>query len=249
MPSIPVLRSRTALSLYTACLLWSGCADDPSGPALGPGQDPAAETEVHLRGQDDVASLAQRRPTPFTVLGDLIVEGDDVASLEGLENLTEVDGVLAMCRCPALRSLPGLQGLRRVGLGLCIQDNAALSTLEGLEALEEVGLDVTVQGNPALTDLQGLRGLRRTGGPLTVEENPRLTQMAGLGAVTSLGGLRIQDNPLLMDIEALGGLDTLGGNLLVLDNPLLPTAQARSLEERLRRWGYRGATQISGNLP
>ena len=81
----------------------------------------------------------------------LIIDGTNITSLRGLDNLTRIDGNLIIQNNSMLTSLEGLEALTNVGGYVIIRDNGVLTSLAGLSALGTIGGDVTIVDNENLT--------------------------------------------------------------------------------------------------
>ena len=81
----------------------------------------------------------------------LIIDGTNITSLRGLDNLTRIDGNLIIQNNSMLTSLEGLEALTNVGGYVIIRDNGVLTSLAGLSSLGTIGGDVTIQANASLT--------------------------------------------------------------------------------------------------
>ena len=140
----------------------------------------------------------------LTVVDDLrIQDNNDLVTLDGLDNLTEVLG------------------------SMYIEGNDALVDLHGLNALTEVGGEAYIggfswqSGNPSLLDVDGLAGLRVVGQSLLICENIALTSVAGLHGVDTVAyTLYICNNPELPSSEAQALADAIPakGNVSIYGN-------------------------------
>ena len=116
------------------------------GPGLLIGQSSADEPATST-AQCDVTNLALALQAVRRVDGSLTVSNcDSLGSLEGLEELVDVGGNLAVVGS-TLMHVNALAGLRSVGEDLLIFDNAELRNIDGLVGLEHVGGRVRVLGN------------------------------------------------------------------------------------------------------
>jgi hypothetical protein len=133
-----------------------------------------------------------------------------LTSLEGLERLTSVGGLLISSN-PALVSLRGLNHVSDIRV-LDIRANQNLVSLDGLEGLTAIG-DPELSGglrivdNPALQTLHGLRNVTRIDGPVEA----------------SYSKLSISGNATLPTCEATSlrdriGIENIGGLIIIADN-------------------------------
>lgn len=91
------------------------------------------------------------------VRGDLQLDFTDLASVDVLEGLTDIEGSLRITATVALPTLAGLEGLRRVGGDVIVADNQVLTDITALLNLESVGGMVFVDDNPGLPALDRQR--------------------------------------------------------------------------------------------
>lgn len=100
-----------------------------------------------------------------------------VTSLDGFNNLTQLEGDLFIYGNVALTCLDGLQNMTKIGGKLVIggnQDNPNLKTLSGLQALTHVNGNLVIKNNTTLCDLTPLDNLEYLGGDLLVTDNAAL---------------------------------------------------------------------------
>jgi hypothetical protein len=185
------------------------------------------------------------------------VEGNTLlTSLNGLNNLTLMDGDMIISNNPALQTLTGLEGLTQLHSTLWIDDNPMLLNLNGLENITHIDGLLRISANQALGNLDGLSSLQQIGGSLVIGGqghlggigNPSLVSLNGLSQLTSIGGtLQIEYNESL---TSLSGLDhILPGTILglsVYHNDLLSECEVASVCAYLANPG--GSIYISNNL-
>ena len=184
---------------------------------------------------------------PFLIVGSLD-DGDDPASIQNLDGLSELTAVassFSIQSTSALESLAGLENLSSVGLlvirnnaqltdisalsnltsasRLAIFENDALSNVEGLAGLTETPSGLSLESNPSLTSLNGLRNLTAVGGlGLTLDDNDALVSFDGLGALASVTGpVSIGQNAVLENVDALQGVTSFSGNVFIRNNEAL----------------------------
>jgi len=86
------------------------------------------------------------------LLGGLSIHDNaELTTLEGLESLTYVGGILGVTENAALTNLTGLDNVTRVEGSVIVYDNAALASVAGLGSIEYVGVDVLIYDNPELS--------------------------------------------------------------------------------------------------
>lgn len=177
-------------------------------------------------------------------LAEQALRGTWLVSLEGLESLERVGGLLLSDT--AVSDLSPLAQLRAIGGAggspesildsgdLGIQGNPLLRDLSGLERVRGV-TEVQIVANGALESLDGL-----TLGPeltlLAVFEEPALTDIDAFSAITKVGALTL-DGVGVTHLDALSSLRAVEGAISIANNPdlvdvngLANLQQARSLE-------------------
>lgn len=162
-----------------------------------------------------------------------IAENSTMTSLEGLHNVSRVDG-------------PNY-GSRLHLSEVVIQSNPALADLDGLRGLRQVSRSLLVTGNNALTDAGGIAAVQQVGHTLWVVDNPtlRIVDLSSLSSVAEV--LEISNNPTLalLDLSSLVEV----GFLLISENSSLPTQLADAVAQSMRAAGLADEkTVIFGNL-
>jgi len=138
-----------------------------------------------------------------------------LTNLEGLDNLSSIDGNLGIDLNETLVSLEGLDNLNSVGGGLYIFQNFTLNNIENLIALNSIGGGLYI-GSNALTNLTGLDNIESLGGDLSIGGSQHLESLSGLENIVSISGkLSIGENELLTNLDALSKLTTVGGGIVI----------------------------------
>ncbi len=185
---------------------------------------------VHYGGFASLAGLGSLG----TIQGDFTVYGSTIASLEGLDSLSSVDGSVELTLVRfATGSLTGLEALTNIGGDLRIRGMSGVDSLTGLDNLTWVGGDLEL-GDPGygvgwaldnvdLATLDGLQALDTIGGDLTIRSQWSLDELTTLHGLTSVtGDVSIIDNLMLSNadggalvtqIESIGGVVTVSSNL------------------------------------
>ncbi len=153
---------------------------------------------VILNTQDQIDEFIIDFPNCNQLNGSLRIEGADITNLDGLINLTELNGGVLMINNNDLISLNGLNNVERVVGGLTIIDNELLLNFEGLNSLNHIG------------------------GMFQLEANTNLENFSGLELIDSITGqLFIYNNPALESLDQLENLSFIGGNLIITLSPFL----------------------------
>ena len=203
--------------------------------------------DITLSTQAEVDSFQASHGPCNRVVGELKIEGEDIVSLSGLSDLTEIRNlkIWQNPQLPDLTDLAGLQtlssldivrnplltnleGLSSVGFvsTVIISSNTGLQSLVGLESLERVGY-LIIRGNSSLETMQGLSGLRRIeANEFTISYNNALENLDGLESLEYVAGeMIIEDNDSLTNIDALSLLSEAATDytfsIRIQRNPLL----------------------------
>ncbi len=172
------------------------------------------------------------------IQGNIIVRGEELKTLQKLDNLlTEIDGSLTL-ECPSLTSLDGLYNLAKITGNFLITDGSMVS-FEGLNSLKSIGgyfeINAYYSSFKALESFEGLENLQSIGGNFKVTASSHnsssynsssLTSLAsfkGLSSLKSIGGdfeinAKSDYNNSLTALESFEGLEnlqTIGGNFKV----------------------------------
>ncbi len=136
------------------------------------------------------------------IKGDVLISGNNITNLAGLNNINEIEGSLHILDCPSLTSLVGLEGLISIGNDLWVSANNNLDSLYGLVSLNYVGGSLQINENAGLTGIS-LYQLLEIGGLLEVEFNGNLTSLSGLDNISpnSIENLKITYNQSLSACE------------------------------------------------
>ena len=147
-----------------------------------------------------------------TTASTIRIRGTDVTNLDGLSELTAVDGSVWISDNPLLDDVSGLSALETVSGFFRLEGNASLQTLDGLDALASVGGLLSLASNDALANVDALASLAVLGSNLQITSNPALTDLDGLSGLQDIGGsVVIQDNDALTDVDGLADLARVGG--------------------------------------
>ncbi len=164
------------------------------------------------------------------IQGNIIVRGEELKTLQKLDNLlTEINGSLTL-ECSSLTSLDGLYNLAKITENLLIT-NGSMVSFEGLNSLKSIGGDFEIDAKndhslTALESFEGLENLQAIGGNFKVTASySSLTSLAsfkGLNSLKSIGGknLVIDHCPALSNIDDLKNVEALD-EISITDCPKL----------------------------
>ena len=189
--------------------------------------------------QEEIDNFSNNYPNCDSVEGEVIISGADITNLDGLNEVTRINGTLCIgglafpnyMHNPNLVTLTGLDHLVSCG-ELRIIGNDSLTGIEGLNSLSSVDGNVHIGywfgANPYLKHLQGLNNLESIGGNLIIDRNFILGNLFGLESLVSVEGSLIigtaygtvapMGNPLLMDLSALSSLSSIGNECVIWSN-------------------------------
>jgi len=198
----------------------------------GVSSQPCLQNGITFTTQADIDNFQTNNPNCTEIEGDVIISGNDITNLTGLNVLTSIRGNLAIGYNDVLMSLTGLDNVTSIGGNLAIAHNSALINLTGLDNVTSIGGNLTIEYNwSSLTSLTGLDNVTSVGGDLFIRVNIALTSLTGLDNLTSIGGnLHIWHNDPL---TSLTGLDNINANsidsLEIWDNTSLSTCDVQSV--------------------
>jgi hypothetical protein len=132
----------------------------------------------------------------------------------------------------SLTSLDGLQELTEIEENVELRGNLALQSLAGLEALERVGGDFFVNQSPLQRGVEALAALREVGGALALLELG-VTELGPLDGLLRVGSLMIGGNDFLTGLPPLEQLELTAGALSVWGNAALSRCDAAALATAL----------------
>jgi len=183
--------------------------------SLGPVRDLWLSQSLTLQDNESLQDLGDLR-LPEALTGSLHLTGsEDLTSIDGFEDLAEVQGAVTIRHCDGLSDLGGLASLVSVGFDLSLEGNDTLQDLDDLAALRTVGA-LAVDDNASLVDVTGLHGIEAVdggdwGGTLAITDNPVLPTLAAIAVVSAIGEENIA-----------GGVTISGNQPLGPDQPGLP---------------------------
>ncbi len=163
--------------------------------------------------QEQTLNFAADYPGCTTILGDLTISAGNFDTLEGLEQITAIEGSLNIIDTQFIYALYGLDNLATIGGDINIQ-NTTLQSLGGLESLTTIsgGVNSIISNNSELENLNGLNNLSFWGRGIYLSANNSLSELTALSNLTSMGGngagIDILNNEAL---TSLSGIDNVSG--------------------------------------
>ncbi len=191
--------------------------------------------------QAQIDNFSQQYPNCTEIEGYVIIHENtpgSITNLNGLSQITKIDGYLNIWGNTTLLSLQGLHLLTDIGGYLNIYNNDNLVNLNKLANVSSVGSFVQVGNNAVLSSVSGLTGLSEVNGYLIIRENPAIHDLDGLDNITQINGkLEIKDNASLTSIGELSNVSQISSDIIFLNNPALVNLN-----------GLSNITQINGKL-
>ena len=251
--SLTSLRGLPSFTHFTRSLIISGARSLTSLDGLGELRRIDGKLRLEFdEGLTDLSALGKLEQT-----GSLELVQMPTTSLSSFSALKTIEGQLAVSATP-LASLAGLDQLTELGslfldgsnlaaLGplhvstmraLTIHDSS-ITSLDGLQELTEVSESIELRGNLALKSLTGLEGLARVGGDFFVQQSPALRGVAALASLREVGGALALLELGVSDLGALDGLRRVG-SLMIGGNDFLTelaTPEQLELTGALSVWG------------
>ena len=224
------MKWRLKYLLLSFILMISGHVNLTAQPCLPDG--------ITFTTQSQIDSFPINYPNCTEIKGNVLIFGDDISNLYGLNVLTSIGGYLNIESNDILTNLTGLEGITSIGGFLKIGYNNALNSMSGLEGLNSIGGPLYIYYNHAISSLAGLDGVTNLGGHLNVQYNNSLISLAGMEGMTALdGGLLIGYNNSLTNLAGLEGITYIGGFLWIGYNDGMTTLE-----------GIEGVTSVGGGF-
>lgn len=159
--------------------------------------------------------------------GDLsyFVECTSDTNLDALSSIKTIGGNFSFSD-DRITSLEGLNALESVGGMVTIKTCYALQTFNGLNSIKKIG-GLSISYNPELTDISALSKITSLDQGLFISENNKLNSFVGLNNIKSIGKqLYISSNAMLNSINDLANTDLTGvTDLVIVGNRSLALCQ------------------------
>lgn len=199
--------------------------------------------------QQDIDAFKINYPNCKVIGGDVNIEAPDATNLNGLSNLTHIQGTLSIAECDALTNLGGLSEIKTLG-HLYIAGNDALTSIEDLSSLTTVGGIFFIQDNNALTNLNGLQNLKTIGGDCWIHYSSALTNISALNGLTSVGGeLGLNYATGITNLNALGNLQSVGSISFSWNDALVDISGLQNIAgslDSIAIWGNPNLQSLNG---
>ncbi|MEZ4963182.1 MAG: FG-GAP-like repeat-containing protein [Saprospiraceae bacterium] len=210
-----------------------GCMEE----SFTTGDNTCLSSGITFSTQAQIDAYATNYPGCTEILGNVTIQGNNITNLNGLSQITLIDGNLLIQQNPNLSNLNGLQNLLFVNEFLGIYVNNTLDDISALSNITTLPLGLGVGVNPQLTSLDGLNNLTNIGSTVLITENDNLNDITALSNVTSINGyLRIISNGSLQNLNGLQGLTTVTSQMEILGNGQLQTLVGLDNLTSIGRW-------------
>lgn len=199
-----------------------------------------ADIDLYTQAEvNDFQSTYGNGGTCDTITGFLRVGGDvtfpegDIEDLDGLLDITEIRGDLAIRGNPHLPNVDGLINLTKVGGDLNISRNVSLNNIDGLINVTGTIGHLGFYKNISLSNIDGLANLTNIRSLSMLETG--LTNIDGLASVTGgLDSLQLHFNHYLINVDGLTSLVSVDGPVTLIFNYSL--ASCEGLSRLLDQW-------------
>jgi hypothetical protein len=172
-------------------------------PLIMAGQCPINGITLTTQAQVDAFIVDYPNCTEFDDI--LVVRGNDITNLYGLNNLIYVDHFLINLN-PILENLEGLENLEYVSR-FEIKDNDSLIIFSGLNSLSTVD-NIFIQYCESLINLNGLESLTIVNSRISLTHLDSLESLEGLNNLSFVGWrINLNWNYALTSIEAINNMD------------------------------------------
>jgi len=185
--------------------------------------DVCPDIYLYFATQAEINRFKVDYPACTNFANSIQITGSDITNLQGLANLTKIEGSLNINNNTSLTNLGGLSSLTNIGGQLSIDYNSSLTSVSALSSLISTGGALSISSNSQLVNLSGFSSLKNIGGGLSLNSNASLTNVDGLNSLIGIaGGVNIWGNTKLNSIVGISNIDAETiTNLTIVSNPLL----------------------------
>ncbi len=177
---------------------------------------------IIFSNQEQIDAFQSNHPNCSEIAGNVIISGEDISNLNGLNILTSVWGNLLIGGNPMLCSLSGLDSLSYIGGSFLIVENDTLVDVVNLNGLQYIGSNFKISENKDLISLSGLDGVDYIGGNIRIIDNANLESLAQFSNIEYVyGDLEIIENSILLSLDDFSNLLAIVGDLHIRSNEQL----------------------------
>lgn len=185
------------------------------------------EQIVTLLTQADVDNFSTNYPE-CTIVKNLVIEGYSISNLNGLSQLTAINGKLSISSGEnpeyelyyPLTDISGLNNITTVLKSVTLNNAPNISTVDVLNGLTQVGGSVRITGLTPL-NITGFNNLLTVTGIITIS-SLNASSLMGFGSLTKCFDLQIRNNPNLQQVGEFVNLNQTD-MIDIRDNPMLLT--------------------------
>jgi len=146
-------------------------------------------------------------------------------NVDGLSNLTSVEGILGFSSNDILPNIDGVSNISSNIESLYVVSNDSLKNINGLSGLVTIENSIDILSNRTLENIDSLINVTVIGERLYILGNDSLTTLIGLFSVTSIGShVQIATNYALYDCCGIQNLlsnpNSIGGVIQIFNNRL-----------------------------
>ena len=153
-------------------------------------------------------------------IGSLNFYQSDISSLNGLDQLKDIEYILEITSCKNLKNLQGLENLTSSG-GIAIYQNPNIYDLDGLQNLTEIkDQGLSILSNESLSNLNGLNNLKTISGSFGISYNQSLTNIDAIDHIESCKNFLVEGNknftklPSFINLTSLDYVSIINGSRL-----------------------------------
>lgn len=167
----------------------------------------------------DLTALSQ-----ITQLNGLRIAGNNLTTLDGLNNLVSVNGEIFVSNEQVI-NLDVFAGLNNLTASLFLWNNPELIDVSVFQDVTQLQ-DLVIVGCNQIQGFQGFENLTEVEGIFRLGFNPQMTDLTAFGNLTRVGSLDIYENDNLVSLDGLEGLIEVTEAVYLMDNPNLTDIDA-----------------------
>ncbi len=188
------------ISLFSFSLTAQGCL--PEG--------------INFSTQEQIDNFQSDYPDCTEIEGYVVISGNDITILTGLNSLTAIGGDFVLYNNPLIEDLSGLENIFLIGGSLSIINNDTMISLGGLSNVINIGSALEISGNNSLNNISALQSVYSIGDHVKIRGNLSLVSLSGLNNISSIGGdLELWYNYSLQNLMGLENLNTVDGSFTI----------------------------------
>jgi len=195
---------------------------------------------ITFSSQSEIDSFHSSHPNCVNIEGNVIISGDDISNLLGLDAIISIGGSLSMIGNDSLQNLSGLDNLTSIGGDLIITENPALVSLTGLDILQADSIsNLYIHSNVSLTTcaIQSICDyLASPNGEVVIENNaPGCNsgqEVVEICESVSIDEVRTNNSIIIFPNPAINGLFITAGKSDIKELTIYSVTGQQVLQER-----------------